>query len=358
MKIVVPRENEKNEKRTPLTPLVVKKLEGLGAEVIVEGDLLLTSLADLVIRLNKPRLEEINCLKNGAIHLSLLDPFNSPHLIQAFCEKGISALCLELIPRSTRAQKMDVLSSQASLAGYAAVILATDHLPKIFPMMTTPSGTIPPAKVFVIGAGVAGLQAIATAKRLGATVEAFDTRPAALEQIRSLGARCLKINLASLRSGEMSEVNGGYAGALTDEQLRKQREGIKKACQIADVVITTAQVFGKKAPLIVTRDILEGMKPGSLVIDLAVESGGNVEGVELNREVSIGTTRVFGYANMAGRVAHDASMMLANNIFNFIEEFWDKNSKSFNLNLEDEIIKGCLLTYAGKIVHPLFFGGG
>ncbi len=346
MKIVVPKENEKNEKRIPLTPLVIKKLEALGAEVVLEGDL---SSADLVIRLNKPSIEEINCLKKGAIHLSLLDPFHSANLIQAFCEKGVSALCLELIPRSTRAQKMDVLSSQASLAGYAAVILAADHLPKIFPMMTTPSGTLPPAKVFVIGAGVAGLQAIATARRLGAAVEAFDTRPAAAEQIRSLGARCLKINL-----GETSEMNGGYAGVLTDEQLRKQREGIKKACQEADVVITTAQVFGKKAPLIVTRDILEGMKPGSLVIDLAVESGGNVEGVELNREVSIGVTRVFGYSNMSGRVASDASTMLANNIFNFIEEFWDKNSKSFNLNLEDEIIKGCLLTHAGKIVHPLF----
>jgi NAD(P) transhydrogenase subunit alpha len=223
-----------------------------------------------------------------------------------------------------------------------------EKLPKIFPMMMTPAGTLTPARVFIVGAGVAGLQAIATAKRLGARVEAFDTRPQVEEQVKSLGGMFVKIDL-----GETGEAKGGYAKQLTAEQLAKQREGMKKHCAQADVVITTAQVFGKKAPLIITKEMLEAMKYGSLVVDMAVETGGNVEGAQLGKEVKIGHTTVLGVGNLPGQVALDASLMYANNIMHFVSEFWDKTTNSFKLNLEDDIIKSALVTHGGQVVNPL-----
>jgi NAD(P) transhydrogenase subunit alpha len=253
---------------------------------------------------------------------------------------------MEMVPRSTRAQKMDALSSQANLAGYVTVILAARYSPRIFPMMMTPAGTIAPARVFIIGAGVAGLQAIATAKRLGARVEAFDTRPVVAEQVQSLGAKFVQIDL-----GETGQTAQGYARELTPEQIELQRQGMKKVIAGSDVVITTAQVFGRPAPRIVSRDMVEGMRPGSVVVDLAVESGGNVEGSVLNEVVDVNGVTVIGLGNLPSAVARNASEMYGNNIVNLLDEFWDKEKKSFDLDPSDDIVKGCVITRGGEIVN-------
>jgi NAD(P) transhydrogenase subunit alpha len=255
---------------------------------------------------------------------------------------------MEMIPRTTRAQKMDALSSQASLAGYAMVILAAERLDKILPMMMTPAGTISPSRVFIIGAGVAGLQAIATAKRLGARVDAFDTRPIVKEQVESLGGKFVEIDL-----GETGQTEAGYANALTEDQVKLQLEGQKKVCSQSDIVITTAQLFGRTAPIVVTKDMLAAMKPGSVVIDLAVESGGNVEGSVLGEEVEINGVKVIGLANMPGRVANNASQMYSANVHNLVLEYWNKETKEFDLDMEDEIIKGCVITHDGALVNEM-----
>ena len=305
MLLGVPRETHPGENRVPITPESAKKLVRLGAELQVEAGMgagagfedaeyteagatvvtdrdKLFAEADVLLRLRKPTVEEIGGMKEGCIHISYLDPFNEHELVNAFRERKISAISMEMIPRTTRSQKMDALSSQANLAGYVMVIQAAAHLPRIFPMMMTPAGTLKPAKVFIIGAGVAGLQAIATAKRLGARVTAFDTRPVVAEQVRSLGGTFLEIDL-----GETGETAGGYAKELTPEQIEKQREAQKAVIAESDVVITTAQVFGRKPPVIVTRDMVEGMQPGSVVVDMAAETGGNVEGSVPNEVVEI-----------------------------------------------------------------------
>ncbi len=367
MKIAVPKETYPGEKRVPLIPTTVADLIKRGAEVEIETGMgvgsgyqdedytsvgasiqtdrkELISSADLILRLRIPPSEEIDWIKKDGIHVSYLDPFNQQSLINNFKEKHLSAIAMELLPRTTKAQKMDALSSQASLGGYVAVIIAADRIDKIFPMMMTPSGTIAPSKVFIIGAGVAGLQAIATAKRLGARVEAFDTRPTVEEQVQSLGAKFVKVDL-----GETGETKDGYAKALTQEQLDKQREMMAKHCAQSDVVITTAQVFGKKAPLIITSDMIKEMKPGSLIVDLAVETGGNVEGSKLGEEVEVDGVRIIGLENLPGHVAVHASQMYSSNLGNLIGEFWDDESKAFKLDLEDEIIKGCLVTHQGNI---------
>ncbi len=305
--------------------------------------------ADIVLRLRMPPADEVGAMKPGCIHISFLDPFNERELVGKLADAGVSAISMQMIPRSTVAQKMDALSSQANLAGYMAVLVAAERLGKIFPMMTTPAGTIRPAKVFVIGVGVAGLQAIATAKRLGAQIEGFDTRPVVEEQVRSLGARFVKADL-----GETGQTAQGYAKELTPEQLAKQREVMAQHCAPADVVITTAQVFGRKAPRILTTEMVRTMAPGSVVVDLAVESGGNVECSRPDEEVDIGGVKVVGIANMPRLVARTASEMYSSNLGNLIEHFWDKQAGRFGLNLENELIKGCLLTYGGKIVHPQF----
>ncbi len=371
MIIGIPRELAPGETRVPVVPASVKRFTEQGAEVQIESGLGLaigikddeyvaagasvvtdrTALlggADIVLRLRKPELAEVGLLKKGSIHISFLDPFNEHALVDAFLEAGITAISMEMIPRTTRAQKMDALSSQASLAGYAMVILAAERLDKILPMMMTPAGTISPARVFVIGAGVAGLQAIATAKRLGARVEAFDTRPVVKEQVESLGAKFVEIDL-----GETGQTAGGYANALTPEQQKLQLEGQKKVCAQADIVITTAQLFGRKAPVVVTKDMLDVMKPGSVVVDLAVESGGNVEGSVLGEEVDINGVKVIGLPNMPGHVAGNASDMYSANLHNLVLEYWDKESKSFQLDLEDDIQKGCIVTHNGEVISEM-----
>jgi NAD(P) transhydrogenase subunit alpha len=310
-----------------------------------ERDALFSS-ADIVLKLRKPSLEEVGMMREGAVLIGSLDPFRSPELLAALAKRRVSAISMELIPRTTRAQKMDVLSSQASLAGYVGVIVAAQQSVKIFPMMMTPAGTIMPSKVFIIGAGVAGLQAIATAKRLGAKVDAYDTRPAVEEQVKSLGARFVKIDL-----GETGQTAQGYAKALTDEQLRLQREAMQRVCAESDVVITAAQVFGRRAPILMTSEMLDAMRPGSVVVDLAVESGGNVEGVVADEITDRRGVKIVGIANLAGRVPAHASQMYSSNVTALIEEFWGKEAKSFHLKLEDEIIAGCLVTHGGKIVN-------
>jgi NAD(P) transhydrogenase subunit alpha len=369
MKIAVPCEIHPGETRAPMTPEGAAKLVKLGAQVEVQPGLglaagfsddayvkagatlvpdrkALLQSADVVLRLRKPPIEEIALLKPGAIHASLLDPFNERELVQKFAEAGTSAISMEFIPRTTRAQKMDVLSSQANLGGYEAVILAARYSNKIFPMMTTAAGTILPSKVFIIGVGVAGLQAIATAKRLGAKVTAYDTRPVVEEQVKSLGAQFLKIDI-----GETGQTKEGYAKALTEEQIQKQRDAMRKTCGESDVVITAAQVFGRKAPVLVTAEMLDAMKPGSVVVDLAVETGGNVEGIQYDKITDRKGVKLVGIANLPGRAPLHASQVYASNLVNLLEEFWDKTAKAFVLKLDDEIIKGCLVTHGGKVVN-------
>jgi NAD(P) transhydrogenase subunit alpha len=369
MKISVPKEMQPGETRAPLTPDSAAKLVKLGAQVEAEAGLglragfadaaytaagakitadrkSLLSSGDMVLRLRKPPVGEIAQLKPGCIHVSLLDPFNEKDLVQKLAEGGVSAISMEFIPRTTRAQKMDVLSSQANLGGYEAVILAARYANKIFPMMTTAAGTILPAKVFIIGVGVAGLQAIATAKRLGAKVTAYDTRPVVEEQVKSLGAQFLKIDL-----GETGQTKDGYAKALTDEQIQKQRDAMKKTCGDSDVVITAAQVFGRRAPILVTAEMLNAMKPGSVVVDMAIETGGNVEGAVLDEVTDRNGVKIVGLANLPGRAPLHASQVFSANLTSLIEEFWDKQNKNFVLKLDDEIIKGCLITHGGKIVN-------
>jgi len=369
MRIFVPKEMTPGEKRAPLVPETAKKLVALGAEVVVEKGLgafihrsdpqyeeagarviadRIAGLteADAVLRLQKPPTDEIAQLRANSVHISFLDPFNERDLVERLAAAKVSSICMEMIPRTTIAQKMDALSSQSSLTGYHAVILAAEELYRIFPMMMTPAGTIQPARVFVIGVGVAGLQAIATAKRLGARVEAFDTRPVVEEQVRSLGARFVKIDL-----GATGQTEQGYAKALTAEQLALQRETMAKHCAMADVVITAAQVFGKKAPIIVTTEMVRHMKPGSVVIDLAVETGGNVECMEPGKVVDVNGVRVFGYTNMPSRAAGPASEMYSNNIGALVEHLWNEERQGIAIDPADELIRGCLITHEGRIVN-------
>ncbi len=372
MKIVVMKETGEDETRVPLIPATVEKLVKLGAELEIESGMGFTcryqdsdyekigakvskdrgamlKSGDIVLRLRKPPLEEIELMKKGCLHVSYLDPFNEVELVEKLKDSGINAVSLEMIPRTTIAQKMDVLSSQANLGGYVAVSTAVDQLDKILPMMTTPAGTIKPARVFIIGVGVAGLQAIATAKRLGARVEAFDTRPVVEEQVKSLGAKFVKVDL-----GETGQTKDGYATQLTPEQLEKQKEGMAKACANADIVITTAQLFGRPAPRIVDHAMIAGMRPGSVIVDMAVETGGNVEGSELGKITEIEGVKVVGMANLPGHVAVTASQMYSSNLGNFIEHFWDKEAKKFNLDLDDDILKGALVTCNGEIFSEMY----
>ena len=312
---------------------------------VVERDQGLDS-ANIICSLNKLELEDIAKIKPETLVISFLDPFNENQLIEELKNKSISSISMELIPRTTRAQKMDALSSQANLAGYSAVIIASDLLEKALPMMMTAAGTISPSKVFVVGVGVAGLQAIATAKRLGARVEAFDTRPVVEDQVKSLGARFVKIDL-----GDTEETNQGYAKALTEEQIQKQQEGMKKICASSDIVITTAQVFGRPAPKIITSEMVEAMQPGSVIVDMAVSSGGNVEGSKNGETVEINGVKIIGNENLPGEVPTHSSQVYANNVFNLIDEFWNDDNASFNFDLEDEILSNCLVTHQGNYIN-------
>jgi NAD(P) transhydrogenase subunit alpha len=371
MKIVVPSEAHPAENRVALLPEHVARLVEKGAQMSVESGIgktlnlsddhyqqagasieadrsQLYQSADMVLQIRKPSMEDVALLKKESIYVSLMDPFKERELIEAFGQKGVTAISMEMIPRITRAQKMDVLSSQANLAGYAAVIIAAERINKIFPMMMTPAGTISPARVFVVGVGVAGLQAIATAKRLGARVEAFDTRPVVEEQVKSLGARFVKIDL-----GETGQTKDGYAKALTEEQLQKQREGMAKVCAASDVVITTAQLFGRKAPLIITAEMVAGMAKGSVLVDLAVESGGNIAGSQPDQEVDVDGVRIIGLANLPGKVAVNASQMFSANMHALVDEFWNAEEKRFVLDFEDEILQGCVITHKGEVINQM-----
>jgi NAD(P) transhydrogenase subunit alpha len=370
MRLAIPRETHPGEDRASVTPETVKKLVRLGADIAIESgagkgaghsdeafkeagatietdrDALLGS-GDMVLRLRKPELSEVAKLKPGCIHVSYLDPFNEHELIREFAARQVTAISMEMIPRSTRSQKMDALSSQANLAGYIAVMLAATRLPRIFPMMMTPAGTLKPAKVFIIGAGVAGLQAIATAKRLGARVTAFDTRPVVAEQVQSLGGKFLEIDL-----GDTGQTKDGYAQELTPEQVEMQRQAQKDVIAESDVLITTAQVFGRKPPVLVTRDMVEGMAPGSVIVDMAAETGGNVEGSVPNEIVEVNGVTIIGTGSLANLVARDATQMYASNMFNLVEDTWDTEAKQFVLDMENDILPGCVITHGGAVVHP------
>ncbi len=356
------------ETRTALTPEFVQKLRALGAVVQVERGLGLAAdhtdetyvaagaevvtdrstalrAADIVLRVRKPPVDDV-----AIGHFSFLDPFKEEALLHALKEHKVNAVSMEMMPRTTLAQKMDALSSQANLAGYVAVVHAAQRLSRILPMMMTPAGTISPAKVFVIGVGVAGLQAIATAKRLGARVEAFDTRPAVEEQVKSLGAKFVKIDL-----GDTGQTDQGYAKELTPEQIRKQQDAMGRICAQSDIVITTAKLFGRPAPRIVTAEMVAGMKRGSILVDLAAESGGNVDGTRLNEEVVTDHgVRIIGHGALEAMVPAHASQVYASNLVAFITHFWDAEAKTFDYRLDDEILRSCLLTHHGEIVHERF----
>ena len=369
MQIAVPTEKWPNERRVALIPDSVKKLaragfsihvqDGCGKEsgysnddyteagatVSSDRETLLKS-SDIILRVRKPDASDVGLLKQGALHISYLDPYNEPELVDSMAQQGVSAISMEMIPRTTRAQKMDALSSQANLAGYVMVMVAAQKIDRIVPMMMTPAGTLSPAKIFVIGAGVAGLQAIATAKRLGGRVEAFDTRPIVAEQVQSLGAKFVEIDL-----GETGQTEDGYARELSSEQLALQQEGMKKIISGADIVITTAQVFGRPAPRIVTADMVKAMKPGGVIVDMAVESGGNVEGSKADETVIEGGVSIIGVSNLPSNVSKDASQMYSSNLYNLLTEYWNEEEKKLELDLEDDILKGCVLSHGGSIVN-------
>ena len=370
-KVFLCKETAIDETRAALVPLHIKKLCEMGYELTVQsgaGDYIgfadddyagagakivetLTEgydYCDIIVRVNKP--DSINGIRQGTLHVSSFDVFNEKEAIEQYAEAGIKMISLEMMPRTTIAQKMDIQSSQASLAGYYAVVLAASRLPKLFPMMMTPAGTIAPAGVFIIGVGVAGLQAIATAKRLGARVTAFDTRPVVEEEVKSLGAKFLKIDL-----GEMGQTDQGYAKELTPEQVQLQRQGQAKVCAQSDIVITTAKVFGRKAPLLLTKEMTAQMKPGSIIVDMAVKTGGNVEGSSPEEDVILDNgVMIINGDSLERAVPKDASNMFSGNIFALLEHFWDAENKTFVLNPDDEIIKGCLITADKQIVHERF----
>ena len=368
--ILVCRESDPRETRVAMIPDDIKKLIGMGFSFkVVSGAGVKSGFSDadyekagatvilkeqdgydaeIILRILKPA--NADGLKPDTLHLSYLDPFNEKELLREFAQKKIQAVSLEMIPRTTLAQKMDVQSSQTSLAGYVAVVNAAARLPKILPMMVTPSGTINPARVFIIGVGVAGLQAIATAKRLGARVDAFDTRPVVEEQVKSLGASFVKIDL-----GEMGQTDQGYAKELTPEQIKKQQEAQAKVCERSNIVITTAKVFGRKAPRLIGKDVIDRMQAGSVIVDMACSTGGNVEGSKLFEEVVTDNGVIIMSGDFLERqVPYDASKMLSGNFTAFLTHFYDKEAKEFRVNLDDEIMRGCLLTKGGKIIHERF----
>lgn len=367
MDFVSVRDGTPGERRVALTPGVVKRLIGLGAGVRLEpgygraADLAdelyreagasfapreeVLSAADVLLALNPPDPATLAALPEGATVAAFLDPFRRPEVVRAARDRRLRTLCMELIPRTSYAQKMDALSSQASLGGYAAVIAAAERSPKAFPMMSTPAGTIPPARVFVVGVGVAGLQAIATAKRLGARVEAYDTRPVVAEQVASLGAKFVELDV-----GETGETEQGYAKELTDEQLAEQRRQMAKVVASADVVITTAQLFGRPAPRIVDAGMVAGMRPGSVIVDMAAGTGGNVEGSVADEEVVVEGVRIIGLVNLPGQVARDASEMYGSNLFALVQHLWDEEAGGLRSEADDDEVLGhCLLTAAGEV---------
>jgi proton-translocating NAD(P)+ transhydrogenase subunit alpha len=371
MKVAVIAESDAGEPRVAATPETVKKMIGLGATVAVEpgagiksgildadyaaagatlsADAL--SGADIVLQVRRPEGAELSRLKKGAIVIAMMDPYGHDDALQAMAEAGIIAFALELLPRITRAQVMDVLSSQANLAGYRAVVDGAGEFGRALPMMMTAAGTVPAARVFVMGAGVAGLQAIATARRLGAIVTATDVRPAAKEQVESLGAKFIAVEDEEFKAAETA---GGYAKEMSKEYQAKQAALVADHIKKQDIVITTALIPGRPAPRLVSKDMLASMRPGSVVVDLAVERGGNVEGVRSDTVAEIDGVKIVGYSNVPGRLAATASSLYAKNVYAFLEVLIDKKSKLIAVNWDDEIVKATALTRDGAIVHPNF----
>lgn len=365
MRIAISKESLAHEARVALTPTTVSKLTQAGFHISLEPQAGLSAgfsdqayqnagatidanalaNANIVLQIRALAADKLAQLKPDSVMISLLDPFNNPDLLDDLRNRQITALSLEMLPRTTYAQKMDVLSSQASLAGYAAVIHASHHLKQILPMMMTPAGTLAPAKVFVIGAGVAGLQAIATAKRLGARVEAYDVRAEVAEQVESLGAKFLQIQLDGQDSGPQV-----YANTLTAEQIAQQQAGMAAACAQADVVITTAQVFGRPAPRLIDQAMLDGMQAGSVVVDMAIENGGNVAGSQADQLVTTDNgVLLLAPINLASQVATHASDMFANNLVNLLLEFTSDNTLTWDW--QHELLAACLITQQGTLVN-------
>ncbi len=361
--IGVTKEFTPGERRVALVPDVAKKYQGLGAalllqagagasayyrdedygaaELVADAPSVLKK-ADVVLQVQPLSLDDLNELKQGSVLIGLQQPWSSKERIEVLRQKGITCFALELLPRISRAQSMDVLSSQAAVAGYECALIAADHSPKFFPMLTYAAGTIRPAKVLVIGAGVAGLQAIATAKRLGAMVSGYDVRPETKEQIESLGAKFVD-------TGVSAAGTGGYARELTDDEKRQQAEKLGRAIAECDVLITTAAIPGKKAPVIVSAEMVARMKPGSVVVDMAAETGGNVAGTMAGEKTWVGETLIIGPTHIPSRMPVHASEMYAKNLFNFISPFIKDGALA--LDWEDEVLAGACLTHAGELRH-------
>ncbi len=376
MKIAVLKETRAGEPRVAASPESVKKFTGLGATVAVQtgagagaqfsdsdykdaGAEISPSAADaaqgadLIIKVQRPTSDELRSFPKGVRLAAILAPYNDPDSIGAYARLGVDAFALDLMPRITRAQSMDVLSSQSNLAGYKAVIDASAYFGRALPLMMTAAGTIAPAKVFIMGAGVAGLQAIATARRLGAVVSATDVRFAAKEQVESLGATFVTVDEEAMKD---AETEGGYAKEMSEDFQRRQREFVAEHIKKQDIVITTALIPGRPAPKLVTADMAQAMKAGSVIVDLAAEQGGNVELTRPGEPIEIGGVTILGFNNVAGRLAADASSLLARNIFNFVSAFWDKERHDFIVDWDDEIFQGIALTREGNAVHPSFQG--
>ena len=369
----VPKETYPGERRVALTPPAIPALTKAGLRIVIEsgagagagfaddayqnvGATVGTRQdvfgADIVAQIRtftanpEAGRADLDLMRPGQIILGLANPLAAAELVPELAARKVTAFAMELIPRTTRAQAMDVLSSQANIGGYKAVIQAAEHLPKMMPMMTTAAGTVPPAKVFVLGVGVAGLQAIATAKRLGAVVQAFDVRPETAEQVESLGAKFVKVEL------EAAQGAGGYAAEQSEEFLRRQREVLSAVIAASDIVITTAQVPGKKAPLLVTEGMVKGMAPGSVIIDMAAGQGGNVAGSQPDQLVNIGGVLIDGPTNLPGTIPVHASMTFAKNVTNFLFNMYDKKAGTLKLDAGDDIVEGSMIARNGEVVHP------
>jgi len=377
MKIAILKERRPHETRVAATPESVKKLIALGAEVTVEAgagiaaaytdeayvqagasivpDAATASAAgDIIFKIQRPMsaaegTDEIELLRAGQTLMSPLGALTNPELVQALAARGVTAFALEMIPRITRAQSMDILSSQANLAGYKAVLLAANNFGRIFPQMMTPGGTLTPARAFIMGVGVAGLQAIATARRLGAVVTATDVRPATKEQVQSLGAKFVAVEDEEFKAAETA---GGYAKQMSPEYQAKQAALVAGHIKLQDIVITTALIPGRKAPVLVTEEMVTSMKPGSVIVDMAVEQGGNCPLSEYGKIVVKHGVKIVGPANLPAELPTDTSALFARNLLNFITPMIDKETKALKIDLADEVVKGTLVTQGGQIVHP------
>ena len=369
MKIAVAKEIDPSEPRVAASPDTVKKFKALGAEVAIEpGAGIKSGLpdsefiavgatvsadalkdADIIIKVKRPEASELSQYKRGALVIAIMDPYGNEAALKTIADAGVAAFAMELMPRITRAQVMDVLSSQANLAGYRAVIDGAAEYGRALPMMMTAAGTIPAAKAFVMGVGVAGLQAIATARRLGAIVTATDVRPAVKEQVQSLGAKFIAVEDDEFKNAQTA---GGYAKEMSKEYQAKQAALVAEHIKKQDVVITTALIPGRPAPRLVSKEMVASMKPGSVLVDLAVERGGNVEGAQAGQVATVNGVKIVGFTNVAGRLAASASQLYAKNLLTFLDILIDKKDKKLAVNWDDEIVKATALTRDGAVVHP------